>query len=48
MYRIAPIFAVHNLEASLGYYQLLGFTVRTYVGGGYGYALAAEWRAAGG
>ncbi|GAB3883787.1 bleomycin resistance protein [Kibdelosporangium lantanae] len=38
MQRIAPIFTVHNLEEALNHYQRLGFTVRTYVGGGYGYA----------
>jgi catechol 2,3-dioxygenase-like lactoylglutathione lyase family enzyme len=36
--RIAPIFAVHDLDAALGHYQRLGFTVRAYAGGGYGFA----------
>jgi hypothetical protein len=36
--RIAPIFAVHDLEVALGYYRRLGFAVRPYAGGGYGFA----------
>jgi hypothetical protein len=38
MHRIAPIFAVHDLDAAMRHYQRLGFTVRAYAGGGYGYA----------
>ncbi len=38
MERIAPIFAVHDLDAAMEHYQRLGFTVRAYAGGGYGYA----------
>jgi catechol 2,3-dioxygenase-like lactoylglutathione lyase family enzyme len=36
--RIAPIFAVHDLDASLSHYQRLGFDTRAYGGGGYGFA----------
>ncbi len=36
--RAAPIFPVRDLGASLNHYQRLGFTVREYQGGGYGYA----------
>jgi hypothetical protein len=36
--RIAPIFAVHDLDAAMEHYRRLGFTVRAYAGGGYGYA----------
>jgi hypothetical protein len=36
--RIAPIFAVHDLDAAMEHYQRLGFTVRAYAGGGYGFA----------
>src|SRR6266567_2159454 len=38
MERIAPIFPVHDLDAAMGHYQRLGFTVRAYRGGGYGFA----------
>jgi len=38
LHRIAPIFAVHDLDAAMAHYQRLGFTVRAYAGGGYGYA----------
>jgi hypothetical protein len=38
--RIAPIFPVHDITASLAYYALLGFTTRAYEGGGYGFATA--------
>ena len=38
MQRIAPIFGVHDLDAAMGHYQRLGFTVRAYAGGGYGFA----------
>ena len=36
--RIAPIFAVHDLDAAMAHYQRLGFVTRAYDGGGYGYA----------
>jgi catechol 2,3-dioxygenase-like lactoylglutathione lyase family enzyme len=36
--RIAPIFPVHDLAASMAYYEKLGFAVRAYAGGGYGFA----------
>ncbi len=37
--RIAPTFAVRDLDRALEYYHRLGFTVRTYTGGvGYGFA----------
>ncbi|MBV9381703.1 MAG: VOC family protein [Streptosporangiaceae bacterium] len=36
--RIAPIFPVHDLDVAMGHYQRLGFTVRAYAGGGYGFA----------
>jgi catechol 2,3-dioxygenase-like lactoylglutathione lyase family enzyme len=36
--RIAPIFAVRDLDTALAHYQRLGFTTRAYEGGGYGYA----------
>ncbi len=36
--RIAPIFAVRDLDAALAHYQRLGFATRTYEGGGYGFA----------
>ena len=36
--RVAPIFAVRDLEAALVHYQRLGFTTRPYAGGGYGFA----------
>ena len=38
MQRIAPIFAVHDLDAAMRHYRRLGFTVRAYAGGGYGFA----------
>jgi hypothetical protein len=38
MERIAPIFAVHDLDAAMEHYQRLGFAVRSYAGGGYGFA----------
>ena len=37
-YRIAPIFSVRDLDAALDFYQRLGFAVRAYAGGGYGFA----------
>jgi|SRR5581483_867504 len=36
--RIAPIFAVHDLDAAMEFYRRLGFAVRPYAGGGYGFA----------
>jgi uncharacterized glyoxalase superfamily protein PhnB len=36
--RIAPIFAVRNLDAAMAHYERLGFTARAYSGGGYGFA----------
>jgi hypothetical protein len=36
--RIAPIFAVRDLDRALAHYDRLGFATRAYVGGGYGYA----------
>jgi len=36
--RIAPVFAVRDLRASLAHYERLGFATREYEGGGYGYA----------
>jgi catechol 2,3-dioxygenase-like lactoylglutathione lyase family enzyme len=36
--RIAPIFAVRDLDAATEHYQRLGFSVRAYAGGGYGFA----------
>jgi hypothetical protein len=38
MERIAPIFAVRDLEAAMQHYQRLGFAVRAYHKGGYGFA----------
>ena len=35
---IAPIFPVRDLDAALAFYQRLGFAVRPYFGGGYGFA----------
>jgi len=37
--RIAPIFAVRDVTASLSYYRRLGFTTREYAGGGYGFVV---------
>ncbi len=36
--RIAPIFPVHDLDAAMDHYRRLGFEVRAYRGGGYGFA----------
>ena len=36
--RIAPIFPIRDLTASLAHYSLLGFKTRAYAGGGYGFA----------
>jgi hypothetical protein len=38
MERIAPIFAVRDLAAAMDFYERLGFAVRAYRGGGYGFA----------
>jgi len=37
-FRIAPVFPVRDLELALEYYQRLGFAVRRYPPGGYGFA----------
>src|SRR6266568_1641060 len=36
--RIAPIFAVNDLDATMAHYRRLGFATRLYEGGGYGFA----------
>jgi hypothetical protein len=36
--RIAPIFAVRDLDVAMGHYRRLGFEVRAYGGGDYGFA----------
>ncbi|MBV8981881.1 MAG: VOC family protein [Acidimicrobiia bacterium] len=36
--RTAPIFAVSDLGRSLAFYKRMGFAVREYAGGGYGFA----------
>ena len=36
--RIALIFAVHDLDVAMAHYRQLGFAVRAYRGGGYGFA----------
>lgn len=36
---VAPIFSVRDLDAAMSFYRRLGFTVRPYKGGGYGFAL---------
>jgi len=36
--RIAPVFPVSDLHAAFAHYRLIGFDVREYEGGGYGYA----------
>ena len=38
-HRFAPIFSVRDLDAALDFYRRLGFTVRPYRGGGYGFAV---------
>jgi len=35
--RVAPIFPVSDLDASLAYYRRLGFKARPWAGGGYGF-----------
>jgi len=42
MKRIAPIFPVRDLDAAVAHYRRLGFTVRLYEGGGYGFATCDE------
>jgi catechol 2,3-dioxygenase-like lactoylglutathione lyase family enzyme len=37
-HRIAPIFAIRDLDRALDRYRRLGFEVRAYEGGGYGFA----------
>jgi hypothetical protein len=37
-HRIAPIFAVGDLDVAMEYYGRLGFTVRRYAKGGYAFA----------
>jgi hypothetical protein len=36
--RIAPIFAVCDLDAAMAHYRGLGFDIRVYEGGGYAFA----------
>jgi predicted enzyme related to lactoylglutathione lyase len=36
--RFAPIFPVRDLDVALDHYERLGFAVRKYPGGGYGFA----------
>ena len=36
--RIAPIFAVGDVEAAMAHYRRLGFATRLYEGGGYAFA----------
>ena len=36
--RIAPIFAVRDLDAAIAHYKRLGFSTRIYEGGGYVFA----------
>jgi catechol 2,3-dioxygenase-like lactoylglutathione lyase family enzyme len=36
--RVAPIFAVRDLDAARAHYQRLGFETRPYEGGGYAFA----------
>lgn len=36
--RIAPIFAVRDLDRAIAHYGRLGFATRVYEGGGYGFA----------
>ena len=35
--RVAPIFAVRDLSRALTHYERMGFKVRAYEGGGYGF-----------
>lgn len=41
-HRIAPIFSVRDLDAAMDFYRRLGFSVRAYHGGGYGFATRDE------
>jgi hypothetical protein len=36
--RIAPIFAIRDLEVATAHYRRMGFATRLYRGGGYGFA----------
>ena len=36
--RVAPIFAVRDVDRSMAHYRRMGFTTRPYEGGGYGFA----------
>jgi hypothetical protein len=36
--KVAPIFAVRDLDSAMAYYERLGFAVRAYEKGGYGFA----------
>jgi predicted enzyme related to lactoylglutathione lyase len=36
--RFAPIFPVHDIDRALDHYRRMGFDVRAYPGGGYGFA----------
>jgi hypothetical protein len=36
--RIAPIFAVRDLDTAMAHYHRLGFATRAHAGGGYGFA----------
>ena len=36
--RVAPIFAVRDLEVAIAHYRRLGFATREYEGGGYAFA----------
>jgi uncharacterized glyoxalase superfamily protein PhnB len=38
-HQISPIFSVRDVDAALDFYRRLGFTVRPYPGGGYGFAM---------
>ena len=40
--RVAPIFPVRDLDASLTHYARLGFATRAYEGGEYGFAVADD------
>jgi predicted enzyme related to lactoylglutathione lyase len=40
--RVAPIFPVRDLSASLAHYERLGFSVREWEGGGYGFVSRDE------
>ena len=39
MKRVAPILPVRDLDAAMTYYRRLGFSVRAYEKGGYGFAM---------